>query len=120
MQRSIPTSSRRHFPTRSTSVRFMRPRTTVVSASRAAILDGTGIEPIVRTIDNCQRNHNLGTVFEVRTGGGSLLVCTANIDSETNSLPCRQLMASLLDYASSEDFKPEQTVETDVLDAVFA
>ncbi|MBP1549270.1 MAG: beta-glucuronidase, partial [Oscillospiraceae bacterium] len=92
----------------------------IVSASRAAILDGTGIEPIVRTIDNCQRNHNLGTVFEVRTGGGSLLVCTANIDSETNSLPCRQLMASLLDYASSENFKPEQTVEIEALDAVFA
>lgn len=92
----------------------------IVSASRAAILDGTGIEPIVRTIDNCQRNHNLGTVFEVRTGGGSLLVCTANIDSETNSLPCRQLMASLLDYAASDDFKPEQIVETEALDAVFA
>ena len=92
----------------------------IVSASRTAILDGTGIEPIVRTIDNCERNHNLGTVFEVKTGGGSLLVCTANIDSKTNSLPCRQLMASLLDYVSSEGFKPEKSVETDILDAVFA
>ncbi len=92
----------------------------VVSSSRAVILDGTGIEPIVRTIDNCERNHNLGTVFEVKTNGGSLLVCTARLDAETNSLPCRQLMRSLLDYAASDSFKPEQTVPTDVLDAVFA
>ena len=90
----------------------------IVSASRAAILDGTGIEPIVRTIDNCERNHNLGTIFEVKTGGGSLLVCTANLDGEPNSLPCIQLMKSLLDYAASENFKPEQTVEIDVLNAV--
>lgn len=91
----------------------------IVSASRAVILDGTGIEPIVRTIDNCERNHNLGTVFEVKTGGGNLLVCTASLDGETNSLPCRQLMRSLCDYAASEDFKPEQTVEIDAMDAVF-
>ena len=91
----------------------------IVSVSRTAILDGTGIEPIVRTIDNCERNHNLGTVFEVKTGGGNLLVCTAKLDSKTNSQPCRQLMKSLCDYVSSDDFKPEQLIEIDTLDAVF-
>lgn len=91
----------------------------IVSCSRTAILDGTGIEPIVRTIDNCERNHSLGTVFEVKAGGGKLLVCTAALDEQKNSLPCQTLLKSLTEYVSSEKFEPSQTVEIDVLDKLF-
>ncbi|MCM1328191.1 MAG: beta-glucuronidase [Ruminococcus sp.] len=91
----------------------------IVTGSRTAILDGAGIEPIVRTIDNCERNHSLGTVFEVKAGGGKLLVCTANLSEKGNSLPCRALLKSLADYVSSEKFDPVQTVELDVLDKIF-
>ncbi len=91
----------------------------IVSSSRTAVLDGTGIEPVVRTIDNCERNHNLGTVFEVKTGGGSLLVCTSDLFAE-DSLPCKQLLKSLADYASSDDFRPEQGVEIQVLEQIFS
>lgn len=91
----------------------------IVSNSRTAILDGTGIEPIVRTIDNCERNHSLGTVFEVKTGGGKLLVCTAALDEQKNSLPCQALLKSLTEYISSEKFEPSQTVEIEILDKLF-
>lgn len=89
----------------------------IVTGSRTVILDGTGIEPIVRTIDNCERNHSLGTVFEVRTGGGRLLVCTAAQNEA--SLPCKALLKSLADYAASESFKPEQSADISVLDRIF-
>ena len=91
----------------------------IVKASRTLITDGTEIEPIVRTIDNCKRNHSLATIFEVRTGGGKLLVCTADIE-DSDSVPCRALMKSLSDYAASERFSPEQTVDIELLDKLFA
>ncbi len=90
----------------------------IVNRSRTAILDGTGIDPIVRTIDNCERNHSLGTVFEVKAGGGKLLVCTAKLDGE-DSLPCAALLKSLEEYAASEAFKPEQTADIETLDGIF-
>lgn len=91
----------------------------IVNCSRTAILDGTGIEPIVRTIDNCERNHSLGTIFEVKSGCGKLLVCTAALDENTNSLPCRALLKSLTEYVSSEKFDPSQTVDIETLDVLF-
>lgn len=91
----------------------------IVSCSRAAVLDGTGIEPIVRTIDNCGRNHSLGTVFEVRAGGGKLLVCTARLTENKNSLTCGKLLESLADYAASEKFTPDLSVELETLDGLF-
>lgn len=92
----------------------------IVSCSRTAILDGTGIDPIVRTIDNCERNHSLGTIFEVKTGGGYLLVCTAALDEHTGSLPCRRLLKSLADYAASSGFVPGQTADVSALDDIFS
>ena len=91
----------------------------IVNRSRTVILDGTDIDPIVRTIDNCERNHSLGTVFEVKTGGGSLLVCSAKLDGENSPLPCSQLLKSLTDYAASDSFKPVQTADISVLDNIF-
>lgn len=91
-----------------------------VTDSRTAILDGTGIVPIVRTIDNNERNHDLGTIFEVSAGGGKLLVCTARLDKKTSSLPCIQLFNSLTEYAASDKFTPEQTADIAVLDNIFA
>ncbi|MCM1022757.1 MAG: hypothetical protein NC395_01700 [Prevotella sp.] len=88
----------------------------IVTGSRTAILDGLDIDPIVRTIDNCERNHNLGTVFEVKTGGGKLLVCTA---AQNDTLPVRQLLKSLTDYAASENFNPAKTVDISELDRIF-
>lgn len=98
----------------------------IVNRSRTVILDGLDIDPIVRTIDNCERNHNLGTVFEVKTGGGKLLVCSSDLtfadgsDLKDGSLPCKQLLKSLVRYAASEDFKPAASADIAELDKIFA
>ncbi len=90
-----------------------------VTDSRAVILDGTGIEPVIRTIDNCKRNHSLATLFEVSTGGGKLMVCTAHPDRKTSSVSCSKLLESLCDYVSSDSFAPAQSVDINVLDRIF-
>lgn len=92
----------------------------VVTDSRTMILDGTGIRPIVRTIDNCGRNHSLGMLFEVRVGDGRLLVCTAHPERKADgSIACRTLLGCLTRYVQSDDFRPVQTVEISVLDKLF-
>ncbi len=91
----------------------------VVEGSRTAILDGLPIEPAVRTIDTNDRNHSLGTIFEVNAGGGKLLVCTARLDKKTDSVPCRQLLRSLSDYVKSDCFAPKDSVTLAELDKIF-
>ena len=53
----------------------------IVSESRSTILDSTEIMPIVQTIDNFERNHRLGLVYEVELTDldCTLLVCTSNL-----------------------------------------
>lgn len=81
----------------------------IAENSRTMILDGLPIDPVVRTIDNFDRNHNLGTIFEVKCGGGKLLVCTAPLLKLES--PCaKQLLASLAEYADSDNFNPSAEV----------
>ena len=85
---------------------------TLAHHSRTVILDSfPSIQPIVQTIDNFERNHRLGTIFEVKVGKGSLLVCTIDLPSMTDVPEAQQLMQSLLDYASSEKFAPAVAVD---------
>ncbi len=91
----------------------------VVTASRAVKLDGAGLSPIVRTMDNCERNHDLATLFEANVLGGKLLVCTAPLH-EQDSIACAALLGSLSEYVSSEKFTPAQNASIEVLDAIFA
>ncbi len=90
----------------------------IVTNSRGAVLDGTGIDPIVRVIDNCERNHSLGLIFEAAAGGGKLLVCTAALHS-SESLPCKWMLRSLSDYMASDKFEPNKSVDIDSLDKIF-
>ncbi len=90
----------------------------IVSSSRCLIVDGTGIEPIVRTIDNCERNHSLANIFEAAVGAGRLLVCTAPLLT-SDSFVCRFLLKKLAEYAASDQFRPAQTLPLDTLTRYF-
>ena len=80
--------------------------------SRAVVLDGfPGFRPIVQTIDDFERNHRLGTIFEARVGTGSLLVCTIDLPSMPDFPEAAQLTRSLLDYAASSRFAPTATLD---------
>ncbi len=83
----------------------------IVSASRAIILDGTDLEPLVWTIDNFERNHRLGNVFELKVGEGKLLVCTSDLRKLKDSYPARWLEYSILKYMGSKDFNPEKEMD---------
>lgn len=92
----------------------------IITGSRTAVLDGLGLKLIVRTIDNCERNHDLGTLFEAAAGNGKLMVCTAALDRKADSLPCRQLLSSILSYMNSDKFAPAQTADIAKLREIFA
>lgn len=85
----------------------------IVENSRSIILDGTdrALQPIVQTIDNFERNHKLGMVFECRVGAGSLLVCAVDAERAGETPEGRQFLHSLFHYARSEDFRPQASIE---------
>ena len=73
------------------------------------ILDATSetrnINPIVRVMDNFERNHNLGLIYERRHGSGKMLVCHADLIALKDEYPEAEcLYDSLVDYVKSEKF----------------
>jgi hypothetical protein len=85
--------------------------------SRAVILDEApaGYRPVVQVIDNFERNHKLGVVFEARVGVGKLLVCSIDLPGLEERPEARQLRASLLAYAVSDRFQPAQELSIEIL-----
>ncbi|MGD8500219.1 MAG: hypothetical protein PVJ86_06200, partial [Phycisphaerales bacterium] len=58
----------------------------LVAKSRFMILDefGPELRPIVQAIDDWNTNRKLGIIFEARVGGGKLLVCSIDLQSNLN------------------------------------
>ena len=84
----------------------------VLKASRPMILDAlAGYKPIVQVIDNVERNHRLGLVFEFKVGEGKLLVCCSDLESTLDYPEGRQFYKAVLDYMRSDGFQP--SVELD-------
>ncbi len=81
----------------------------IVMNSRSMILDNTpvGFYPIVQVIDNFERNHKLGLIFEARSGKGKLLVCGSDLLSHRDKPEVRQLLYSILRYMASAGFEPQ-------------
>ncbi len=82
----------------------------IVSHSRPMILDKTEetkyIKPIVRMMDNFERNHNLGLIYELRHSAGKMLVCHVDLLSLKKEFPEADcLYRSLVDYVKSAAFQ---------------
>lgn len=92
----------------------------VVRNSRPMILDATPAEykPIVQVIDNIERNHKLGIVFEFAVGKGKLLVCTTNLQAIEGTPEGRNFRNSLLKYMKSEAFSPVSRLTWEQLTAL--
>ena len=75
------------------------------------------LRPIVSAIDDWNRNNKLAVLFECKVdGGGRLLVCAADVQSNLDHRTvARQLRRSLLDYMSSERFQPSVAMSIDQL-----
>lgn len=91
----------------------------IVTHADCAVLDDTEIRPIVQMIDNFERNHRLGILFECRVGSGSLLVCTSRLSEITDRPEAAQFARGILSYAASAAFAPEQMVDMAVLSKIF-
>lgn len=91
----------------------------IISNSRSVILDETCLEPIVWTIDNFERNHRLGLLFEAKAGAGKLFVCCADLRKLDYCHPAQWLLKSILEYMDSDKFQPEHSLSRDELLQVF-
>jgi len=82
----------------------------VVKASSPMILDNLPHDylPIVQVIDNIERNHKLGLVFEFAVGKGRLLVCMCDLEKAAARVEGKQFYISLLKYMHSDAFLPKQ------------
>ena len=69
----------------------------VIKSSRPLILDlaPSDLNPIVQVVDNMERNHKWGLIFEMGIGKGKLLVCMADPEALRKTPEGRQLYSSL-------------------------
>ena len=92
----------------------------VIKASRPMILDGLdGYKPLVQVIDNLERNHRLGLVFEFTVGAGRLLVCCSDLQKAGAWPEGQQFHAALLDYMHSPEFRPATALTPEQARALF-
>lgn len=84
----------------------------IVVHSQPMILDETvavsRLKPIVRMMDNFERNHNLGLIYEGKFHAGRLLACHVDLLTLKDEYPeAACLYDSLVKYAASEEFRPQ-------------
>ncbi|MDE7274595.1 MAG: beta-glucuronidase [Lachnospiraceae bacterium] len=81
----------------------------IVMHSAPRILDHVketrNIKPIVRMMDNFERNHNLGLIYEVKRKNAKMLVCEADLLTLRKEYPeAACLYRSLVNYVQSDAF----------------
>lgn len=93
----------------------------VIKNSYPFILDHMPVEyrPIVQVIDNIERNHKLGLVFELNVENGKLLVCMADLEAACDTPEGKQFYASVLEYMNSSEFKPSASLSLESLNKLF-
>ena len=79
--------------------------------SRLSILDDVKIDPIVQMIDNFERNHLLGLIYEFKVNESNILVCTSPLEDIKDSIEAQWLRYSLIKYMRSDNFKPEKIID---------
>ena len=89
--------------------------------SRPMILNATRGEyrPLIQVVDNIERNHKLGLVFEFAVGKGKLLVCMTDLQAIAGTPEGNQFRTSLLRYMKSDAFHPTEQLAWKELDALF-
>lgn len=94
----------------------------LVTHADCAILDDATdktYRPIVQMVDNFERNHKLGILFEGRAGAGKLMICTSRLSEIAGRPEVKQFTKSLLSYLTSDAFAPADAFDMDNLRKVF-
>lgn len=92
----------------------------LITHSDCQILDKLPQEtrPIVQMIDNFERNHNLGILYEAHVAKGKLLVCTSRLKEIWSHIEVRHFTQSIINYGLSPDFNPLLTLSLDLLQSI--
>ena len=93
----------------------------MIKNSRPFILDMAPKDytPIIQVVDNIERNHKLGMLFEFDVEGGKLLVCMSNLPAITDKPEALQLYSSIMSYMESDKFEPATSLTLTELSALF-
>jgi hypothetical protein len=93
----------------------------MVHHSRPLILNSTHsyYKPIVQVVDNIERNHKLGLVFEFAVGRGKLLVCMADLDAASKYTEGKAFRTALYNYIQSPQFAPNEYLTWDEMIKLF-
>ncbi|MDS0300646.1 glycoside hydrolase [Halogeometricum sp. S1BR25-6] len=94
----------------------------LLKRSHPVVLDDAPAEyePLVRMVDNIERNQRLGLVFETAVGDGGLLVCAADLFAAAAEPSVRQFYDALRTYAASDAFDPDEHLTGEVLRKLLA
>lgn len=89
--------------------------------SRPLVMDkmAENYRPLVQVIDNVERNHRLGLIFEMSVGKGKVMVCMSDLRETEQHPESRQLMLSILKYMQSQQFVPDTQLSPDAFKALF-
>ena len=93
----------------------------IIKQSYPMILDrlSDDYRPIVQVIDNVERNHKLGLLFEFKVGNGKLLVCMSDLKAVQDKPEARQFYRSILEYMESPAFAPSYSLSAKDLQDLF-
>lgn len=76
-------------------------------------------QPIAQPVSDFHYSEKLGTIFEFRVGSGKLLVCGYDITEERGLIEADQLRYSMLNYMTSDQFRPTVSMDVDQLESMF-
>ena len=94
----------------------------IAHESRPLIMDtmSEGFKPLVQVIDNVERNHRLGLLFEFSVGKGKMFVCMSDLSQQMSHPECRHLYDCIINYMKSDSFCPKSRVSVTSLKHLFS
>lgn len=89
----------------------------IVRNARPLILNATRHEykPLIQVIDNVERNHKLGLLFEFALDKGKVLVCMSNLEAIRDTPEGHQFRNAILSYMKSDNFSPTEQLTSQQL-----
>ncbi len=89
----------------------------IVRNARPLILNATRHEykPLIQVVDNVERNHKLGLLFEFAVDKGKVLVCMSNLEAIRDTPEGQQFSNAILSYMKSGEFSPTERITSQQL-----
>ncbi|NLZ81540.1 MAG: hypothetical protein GX913_07065 [Clostridiales bacterium] len=94
----------------------------ILSKAKGINLEGMPEEllPIVQPIDEWNRNYKMGLIVECNVSKGSLLLISADLETDIEKRPvAKQLKSSIFEYVESDKFSPEAHITLEQLTKCF-